>query len=717
MITFVVNLHPGIPGMAHAEPFLYSLINEEKIQLIFPTTASVSQRLEQSVMEVRKTLERRGFVKWQVVFLINIDARQQSPYRDSISAQMLLIRKLFLEAGQFPNRPAQTRIIALDQVNEDEAIPSIGASKSYKECWELDAFGYIRSSANFITTDAEMMELDSIWRRINLDNSIVINNGFSGLPQNTQQDVMQVVNNITQKVEEMLQPSKLQKKDFNANQQIAYIDEQVLLEIKNEFFKRLETTKNDPTRYANFLPSGALKICFSEQFGIFALKNDLFRLMRLPFFMNPDVFFQKSLLKLSFLLTLIAEQEDIIVSLSGKNYTVTLSLNEPELIKLIGDYWVQLYNFEVKLNNRYSVPPPIKIKLFQNNNCGCTEVLEKVQSQILQVEFLRTNGDVLKWNEWNKELKKQLEDYSIQAKRKIQNCINAGFKSESDALEKPVDQINNLVEDLERQRQTLQEEAKQNFLSKAYHDDWDDFSQQQEGKLKPLLFSRPSMVELTWIVIVSIIILGVTFTNVYIRFEPLGIKLAYYALVLGFMLAPVFLAIWLAGRKHRKDIRRILQYTFDGAQERRTNINNEFDRQKVYLKSLCNLNVVRGNYDRACKAQLEQQQINILYDFHRRNLQNHKNIASKILNAFGKNTNNIASEYNQKMTEPDINLPPSANLAYMPVSYIFTGQREEFRVGSVENTTYVITSKCARLISMVSFSQDLIYTKDTLFHK
>ena len=717
MITFVVNLHPGIPGMALSEPFLYSLVKEEKIQLIFPTSASVSQRLEQAGMEVRQTLERRGFVKWQVVFLISIDARQQSPYRDSVSAHMLLIRKLFLDAEQFPNRPAQTRIIALDQVNEDEGIPSIGVSKSYRDCWELDTFGYIRSSGNFIATETEMTELDAIWRRITIDSNMIINRGFSGLPVNKQQEIQQEANNIIQKVEAILAPSKLNQKDYFANNQIAYIDEHNLVEIKTEFLKRLETTKNDPTRYANFSPSGALKSCFSEQFGIFSLKNDIFRLLRLPFQMNPDVFLQKSLLKLAFLLTIIAEQEDMIKSLTNKNYTVTLNLNEQELTRLIQIYYEQIHNMEVRLNNRYSVPPSINIKLFQNNNCGCNEILDRVQANLLEVEFLRTNGDLLKWNEWNKELKKQLEDYSIQAKRKMQNCINSSFKSDADAAETSVAQINNLVEDLERQRQILQDEAKQNFLTKAYHYEWDEFRQQQEGKIKPLLFSRPSRVELMWIVVISVLLLGVSFANADIRYEALGVKLAYYAAVFALMLLPVFLGLWLAKRKHSKNIRRILQYTFDNAQSRRTEINNEFERQKVYLKSLCNLNVVRGNYERACKAQREQQQVNLLFDFHRRNLQSHKAIANKILNTFGADTKTMNNDFNQLIPEPDITLPAHANFAYMPTTYILTGQREEFRVGSVENIGYTITAKCARLINQITCNQDLIYSKDTPFNK
>ncbi|OWY20759.1 hypothetical protein C7N43_08235 [Sphingobacteriales bacterium UPWRP_1] len=713
MLTFVINLHPGIPGLALSEPFLYPQQKEEKLKILFPAEASLAQRIEQAGMEVRKTLERVGYVKWQAVFLISIDVRQQSPYRDSISAHMLLIRKLFLNSSRIPAKPNNTFIIALDQINEDDAIPAINASKIYRDCWELDTFGFIRTEGNFITSDRELQELDNMWRRIQLDSTIILNRGFAGLPLQKQEEIKQEVKNIADKADAILNERKLVADVYKTATAIDYIDAQTLQEIKTEFLKRLENTRNDPTRYANFSPSDTLKSCFAEQLGIFAIENDVFRLIRMPFQMSHDSVVQRSLLQLSFLLCLITDEEEAVKNLGKKNYTLKVDLNNPEMMQLIQVYREQLHNMETRLTNRINTPPSVALKMFQNTNCGCNEILDRVQSDIFTVGFLRENGDLARWNDWNKEVNKQLEDYSLQAKRKMQSCINKSFKSDADAVIADVADINTKAEDLNRQRQTFQDEAKQNFLTKAYEYDWNDFRQQQEGLLKPKLFSRPSVTELLWIVGISVVIFTLSFTNAAIRFEGGGVKFSYYSSVMVAMLLMCLLALLLAKRKHTKDIKRILQHVFDNAQMRRTDINNEFERQKTYLKSLCNLNVVRGNYELALKARDQQQETNLLLDFHRRNLQAHKSVANKLMALFNPDNRTITTNYNQPTPEPDITQPPLMNEVYMPATYIISKQDNNAAI--VENINYPVNSRYARLISSITFDKDKIYARDTAF--
>lgn len=717
MLTFVVNLYPGIPGMSLSEPFLYPLLKDEQIQLHFSGPASVSQRLESAALEVRKTLERKNFVPWQVVFIVSLDARQQSPYRDSISAQMLLIRKLFLGSELIVNKPANTFIIAIDQINEDEAIPATHLSKVYRDCWELDTFGFVRNDANFVVSEMEIQNLDAIWRRITIDRDLIINLGFDGLPQQKKQEVLNEVQNITNEIERILHPDKLKLVNYAADNRIACIDTRTLQTIKRSFLQKLDLVKQDPTRYTNFSPSQTLKSCFAEQLGVFALENDVFRLIRLPFKTGHEAAMQRSLLQLAMLLTLIATQQEAIRSMGRKNYTANITLNDDELKQLLQTYFEQLYNMENRLNNRLQRPPTALLKQFANTNCGCTESMEILQFTPFTVGFFRVNGDMQRWEEWNKEVKKQLSDYGIQAKRKIQNCINKSFKSDADATNINVTNLNNLVEDLNQQRQTLQDEAKQNFLSKAYEYDWDEFKQHQESMLKPLLFSRPSFMELFWIILFSSLLLAIGFTNVYLSDSDWATFLVYYAIILTLLSALAFVALFFARRKHNKDIRKILQYVHDNAQSRRTDINTEFERQKVYLKSLCNLNIVRSNYELAIKARDEQQQTNLMLAYHCQNIKNHKDIAQKLMSIFTNAQKQAQSEntLNPAPPEPEISQPPFANLVYMPDTYLPGNQRYDNRTSAVENITYPIEHKYARLIKQATFDKDLIYTKETAF--
>ncbi len=117
MLTFVINLHTGIPSMALAEPFLYPLQKNETLHLIFSTTDSVARRLEDAAMKVRQHLERSAYFKWQVVFLVKIAPDQAGAFQDSLSAQMSLIKQLFLQSPHLNLRPHNNFIIALDHLN------------------------------------------------------------------------------------------------------------------------------------------------------------------------------------------------------------------------------------------------------------------------------------------------------------------------------------------------------------------------------------------------------------------------------------------------------------------------------------------------------------------------------------------------------------------------------------------------------------------------
>jgi hypothetical protein len=90
MITFVVNLHTGIPGLALAEPFLYPLQKMESVYLLFSTADNIAARIEDAAMKVRQHLERAAYLKWQVVFMVKIAPDQRGPFQDSLSAQMTL---------------------------------------------------------------------------------------------------------------------------------------------------------------------------------------------------------------------------------------------------------------------------------------------------------------------------------------------------------------------------------------------------------------------------------------------------------------------------------------------------------------------------------------------------------------------------------------------------------------------------------------------------
>lgn len=61
MVTFVINLHSGIPNLALAEPFLYPLEKEGKLQLIFQAADNLPDRIAMAAVLVRRHLERLAY--------------------------------------------------------------------------------------------------------------------------------------------------------------------------------------------------------------------------------------------------------------------------------------------------------------------------------------------------------------------------------------------------------------------------------------------------------------------------------------------------------------------------------------------------------------------------------------------------------------------------------------------------------------------------------
>ena len=73
-------------------------------------------------------------------------------------------------------------------------------------------------------------------------------------------------------------------RDYQVTRGIRYIDENLIKGIKEEFFKRLQNTKIDPSRYNAFSPSATLRTAIAEKLGIFSEDNEYtFKLIRFPF--------------------------------------------------------------------------------------------------------------------------------------------------------------------------------------------------------------------------------------------------------------------------------------------------------------------------------------------------------------------------------------------------------------------------------------------------
>lgn len=710
MITFVVNLHSGIPSMALAEPFLYPLKKEKRLHLIFPSAANQQERLQLAVQEIKRVLERSTYIQWQLVFLIPIQNRQQSAWQSSLSAYMHLIRSEVLKSSplqQYPN-PSNIYCIAIDHVNDDEAIPNI-SDPVYRNSWELDTHGFIKDAKNFFISQQQLQQLDTIWRNnVAINSNVIVNLGFDGLPHDVQQQVNKAISQIATQADEWLSPKNIQLEHYKISHQLHYLTYEDLEQIANEFALRLDNTRKDPSRYLNFSPANALKSAIAQHIGIFSNDNkDTYRLIRFPVKITHENVLQRYLVKLSVLLHLIAEEEAVIKNLSKKNYRLQVDLNDYEVQKLSYTHFEQLHNMEQRFENKLNKPAPVSLKLLDDSNCGCTESLEKTPPEMPTFGFLRYNGDLVKWKNWTKDTDEKIKDYDRRAKQKMQTCINKSYKTEAEATTMEISNIGKKLNELQLQRQQLQEKVEHDFLSTHRADDWLDFQEQQTKLLSTKLLSRPTRNEVVLLIFLSILVYFIP--NLYI-----GVPIAYSVVILTALLLSM-LAFWLARRKYRKQIFTLVLQSFEKARSMRMNINDEFERQKAYLKSLCQFNIVRTNYKEAKKADKIQHKTNLLLDYHRRQLAEHKTMAKKVLQIFGGDTQNNQSDFNEQLPIPDIDKPVHINEIYAPSTFLPSNVREEQRAVSIDNITYPINNKLGKLIEQISFTKDMIYSEDTNF--
>ena len=402
MLTFVVNLHPNISTMALAEPFLYPLQKQGRLQLIFQNLSDLEQRIEGAAMEVRKRLEQSAYTQWRVIFLLSIDTYAQTPYTHSLSSQMKLIKDLFLDNEFLQQNPKEIFLIAVDQVNEDEAIPNI-ENKTYRDSWELDTKGFVRNEHEFFVSESGVKALDDIWQsKVHIGRDTIVNLGFDRLPEDIKANVNSAFADITNRVGQLLNINNIDFRRFAISRNHDYLNADTIKTIKKEFLQQLDNLKQDPTRYANFSPSLALKKSIARHVGIFSEENKYaFRLIRFPVKYTHEDILQRYLLKLAVLITMIADDEDIIKSLSKEdNYTVKIELNNQAMNRIMQNYVEQLHNMEVRFSNLLNNPLPSSVKMSDNTDCSCAETLNIRQPELLTMPFLRTNGDLPRWDGW-----------------------------------------------------------------------------------------------------------------------------------------------------------------------------------------------------------------------------------------------------------------------------------------------------------------------------
>jgi hypothetical protein len=151
---------------------------------------------------------------------------------------------------------------------------------------------------------------------------------------------------------------------------------------------------------------------------------------------------------------------------------------------------------------------------------------------------------------------------------------------------------------------------------------------------------------------------------------------------------------------------------YEKARSLRGTIYDDFERQKNYLASLCQLNIVRHNYDKALAARDLRNEANVMLDFHRRKLSEHKDIARNLLRIFRTaSAQTSSSGIVANLPEPDVTKPIYENDLYAPNTFMVGKASSGSDVVRIENTPATITNSLQRILNNITFDRDKIYTR------
>ncbi len=695
MITFVVNLHPKMPSLALAEPLLYPLRKEGELEMVFPRSGDIAQRLDLAITEVRKRLSSdQRYKRFQMVFITHIDPDMRSPYQDSISARMLQIRKLFLDSPLLGNiNPISNHLIVLDHVNaqEDRKFPS-SARGVLLDAWRLDTQGFIEKTNagepnKFFAQEEQLNALDMIWRNkvsARIGEGVVVNQGFKGLPADLREQVRDTKEELRHLVERgllhkaCLEPGRY---SYECYKGIPYVDEQILEDIKADFFTNFDRIIEDPQRYSAFLPSKALKASIARYVGMHSLENaNTFNVIRLSWLNMSHKLQYRSHIKLAVLITLLSRSVSTILDLatggSGNCHLSSMSLDEQRIAQKWEAYKVRLINKKRKLEGILRQPGAVALSTSDEEHCSINSSLPLTQSSSLEFPFIKRNADLQLWNDWNEGVTKSLEDYQIEARRKLKEgmlSIRRKGASQKPLELKPLE-LEHHLEDLDRAKNDLQTQLNHQFIIGERAIDWTSFKNEQEALLRPRLLGRPDKMALIYILGFSLLAVWIGSANRAFAGRTDGQVFAYYALTLVVAAIIVAISFYFARRKWMHDIEAVTMNVTNRAYEWRKNINDDFEGQKKYLSDLCRLNTVRQNHEQAEGANDELKQHAQLLGHHVQEVDKHIEQADQLLNVLSvKSSMQGPSALAESMGQDDRStfdeyLPAYLNEVYSPVS-------------------------------------------------
>ena len=705
MLTFVINLHSEIPNLGLGAPFLYEAEHNKELKCIFSKAPRV-ERLNHAVEEVARTLDGSDFIDWQVIFVLNVFSTAEKDYQSSISAQLELVKKLFLAKLENYVKPKNAFIVLADSFNDRADFPSFDKSENYKTCWKLDAMGDIRWKLYTKEERAMLKGIDDDWKnKIDLNKNEITNAGFDGLTPAFQTKVQQAIDAIKIKVDDILAANSINYDDFAIRKQdnINLIDEAIVNKVKEQFFTELENLKQEPLRYENFEPSETLQDNFNDYLGMFSFENQkIFTYTRMPFLAEHSDKFQQNLIQLSMLINMLCKDPHLLSNTQSKALFSNIEWDEEIIKKMYLKQFEVLSNQLRRLQGAAKQPDSIEFEQVFNHDCDYPIEAADKKFEKIGFSYIKKNDSLNRWVDWSNHMGETIEDIKEECNDKVQKSIESNHKKTIQKERSKVDDAHDTQKSVNKEL-AKQQQIVDNFeITNIDQINWGETNSEQEQKIKPLLFRRPNKN----IVAISIAIGFILFLL------PLFVakqKPTFYLIALCLAVGSAALAWFLARKKIVDELQLSVNETYDKGRDIKSEIFKNFEHQKSFLTELCKLNVSRINADSANESLSGLTLKKLLLDYHIRKIEQHQSDIKKALRIFKTNDSLLPQAMPASLNELVLEQPVASNNMYNPVTYLSALDRLNNTEANVENRSKKLSGRYAQALSLVEFVNDKIY--------
>jgi hypothetical protein len=438
--------------------------------------------------------------------------------------------------------------------------------------------------------------------------------------------------------------------------------------------------------------------------------------LRFPLKRAPEPVFQQSLVQLAYLLAAVAELEEGAEVRRERLYTVdSVCLDAAEVQAWMREYERCLAHAQRGVEHALQHPEPVELALIEDADCGCSRVLDTVEVGQKTYGWLRDSDDVTGWRFWWQETGRRLDAHAAAGEDVVRGCMRDWRTRTFEATARSVPSVTEFAAGLRDRLHEARRALARESHPRREAPDWEAEMMRLTPRVHGAIEARPRpqafwVFTAAFLVLLIAPLLGAMGRGTAGRVDTAVLVLAGGAAC----------ALWVLRRLGER-----LHDETHHARERGREISKEtharVDRRKRHLAALCAVEVARRNDAVAQQAAREAGERARLLRHHQRELQQHRERATRLSRsaALGAPSPASAGSTQTPSAEADdapppaalqVERPPHLNPVYAPALCAGIPRERPYEV-RVRSGAMVIRRSSTRLrgLQYVQFGDDILY--------